>query len=178
MHRIILAIVALVALASAVEVRKVVRAVEGLSNTFAVDVEYRVTLAGTHDVGVLDSLPEEMSLVSGSLVARVPKVKGSAEAVHKLSYVTAASGAEFTMANMTRRIALPAARVSVFGEGDDEVVLESALSNPVTVVAHLKIPRGWLFEGAPAPLVTAAVAFFTIAFPAIAAFFLIKKFTA
>jgi hypothetical protein len=176
-----LLVLVMMGVASGVEVRKVVRAVAGQSNTFAVDVEYRVALAGAHDVGVVDSLPDELRLVSGALVARVPQVSGgpdSAAAHHRLSYVAAVAEprALFTLQNTTVHIALPPARVSVFADGPDETVLEAAMSNPATVVVHLPVPRGWLFDSHPTP-VAVAVAFATILCPLTAAFLAIKKFS-
>ena len=116
-------------------------------NTFRVDIAFRIVEESGEDaqdreVQVTDSLPPQLSLVSGKIIqtVHVKSVEAGAgplEGWTNLEYVVCADKVQFTLKNLTYNVVIRATRFSVYAnekekkEGAD--VITSQVSDPITL---------------------------------------------
>jgi len=134
------------------------------SGHYTTTVSYRAVGAAGRifNVRVVDSLPEELDLVSGQPVAKVDDP--ATDEWYHYSYVVRPRHVNITIAQPEAAVELPSAEVSYSTGGTN--VFHTVYTEPVTLIIELPIPKGTMD-------LWPAIAFFTLALPVLAAYFFI-----
>jgi len=125
-------------------------------NTFRVDIAFRIVEeageeAQERSVQVTESLPPQVSLVSGVLSQKikVKSVEVDAAALDgwtNLEYVICADNVKFTLKNLTYDIVIRPTRFSIdSNEKEEGDVITSQTSDPITIRTYFPIKKATLF---------------------------------
>jgi len=136
---------------------------------YAVSIGYKlVSGSQASNLQIIDSLPSTVDLVRGKLVTKITEHPTTDWTYHTY-FVKASPEIEFTLSHLKHEVELPEAeiRYSRDARGTKIDVIKTA---PVTVTLELPLPQGSIDY----PYV---IAFFTIALPILAAFFLIRSYS-